>query len=184
MSDLSPLWVGARCQGTQDPSKCNGRGSCVNCVGRKTGDHIWYGWYHWSVLYFGLASCLPWWTAVRTCEDMIPSPNYMEANIWLSASMLGAPGLWMERLSGHVLVGRSRSRSLMRMFISVYMLYYVTNFIVTGALLHIRQTIARYPSLAEWVPFLMLNTTYTYTPKHRTSTQERRARQAVSMHSI
>ncbi|KAI0646575.1 hypothetical protein C8Q79DRAFT_1070147 [Trametes meyenii] len=33
MSDLSPLWRGAKCQGTQDASKCNGRGSCVNCVG-------------------------------------------------------------------------------------------------------------------------------------------------------
>ncbi|KAI0747046.1 hypothetical protein C8Q80DRAFT_1104997 [Daedaleopsis nitida] len=33
MSDLSPLWVGARCQGTMDASKCNGRGSCVNCIG-------------------------------------------------------------------------------------------------------------------------------------------------------
>ncbi|KAL1943876.1 hypothetical protein VTO73DRAFT_3694 [Trametes versicolor] len=33
MSDLSPLWQGAKCQGSQDASKCNGRGSCVNCVG-------------------------------------------------------------------------------------------------------------------------------------------------------
>ncbi|PIL27754.1 hypothetical protein GSI_10907 [Ganoderma sinense ZZ0214-1] len=33
MSDLSPLWVGARCEGTMDASKCNGQGSCVNCVG-------------------------------------------------------------------------------------------------------------------------------------------------------
>ncbi|KAK7683523.1 hypothetical protein QCA50_013357 [Cerrena zonata] len=33
MSDLSPLWIGARCQGTQDASKCDGRGSCVNCIG-------------------------------------------------------------------------------------------------------------------------------------------------------
>lgn len=36
MSDLSPLWIGARCQGTQDASKCDGRGSCVNCIGRKS----------------------------------------------------------------------------------------------------------------------------------------------------
>ena len=35
MSDLSPLWRGARCQGTMDASKCNGRGTCVNCVGRE-----------------------------------------------------------------------------------------------------------------------------------------------------
>ena len=35
MSDLSPLWVGARCEGTMDASKCNGHGSCVNCVGRE-----------------------------------------------------------------------------------------------------------------------------------------------------
>ncbi|KAI1788063.1 hypothetical protein LXA43DRAFT_895286 [Ganoderma leucocontextum] len=33
MSDLSPLWVGARCEGTMDASKCNGDGSCVDCVG-------------------------------------------------------------------------------------------------------------------------------------------------------
>uniref|UniRef100_A0A5K1K3T9 Cell surface hydrophobicity-associated protein n=1 Tax=Ganoderma boninense TaxID=34458 RepID=A0A5K1K3T9_9APHY len=33
MSDLSPLWVGARCEGTMDASKCNGQGSCVDCVG-------------------------------------------------------------------------------------------------------------------------------------------------------
>ncbi|OJT12726.1 hypothetical protein TRAPUB_10754 [Trametes pubescens] len=33
MSDLSPLWQGAQCQGSLDASKCNGRGSCVNCVG-------------------------------------------------------------------------------------------------------------------------------------------------------
>ncbi|KAM5543723.1 hypothetical protein V8D89_002340 [Ganoderma adspersum] len=33
MSDLSPLWVGARCEGTMDASKCNGHGSCVDCVG-------------------------------------------------------------------------------------------------------------------------------------------------------
>ncbi|KAI8986651.1 hypothetical protein BD414DRAFT_460870 [Trametes punicea] len=33
MSDLSPLWQGARCEGTMDASKCNGKGSCVNCVG-------------------------------------------------------------------------------------------------------------------------------------------------------
>ncbi|KAL7283997.1 hypothetical protein ACG7TL_001270 [Trametes sanguinea] len=33
MSDLSPLWQGATCQGTMDASKCNGQGSCVNCVG-------------------------------------------------------------------------------------------------------------------------------------------------------
>ncbi|RDX54816.1 hypothetical protein OH76DRAFT_1002151 [Lentinus brumalis] len=33
MSDLSPLWKGARCEGTMDASKCNGHGSCVNCVG-------------------------------------------------------------------------------------------------------------------------------------------------------
>lgn len=35
MSDLSPLWKGARCEGTMDASKCNGHGSCVNCVGRE-----------------------------------------------------------------------------------------------------------------------------------------------------
>ncbi|THH17386.1 hypothetical protein EW146_g3403 [Bondarzewia mesenterica] len=33
MSDLSPLWVGARCEGSQDASKCNGHGSCVDCTG-------------------------------------------------------------------------------------------------------------------------------------------------------
>ncbi|TBU38196.1 hypothetical protein BD309DRAFT_546739 [Dichomitus squalens] len=33
MSDLSPLWVGARCEGTMDASKCNGSGSCVDCAG-------------------------------------------------------------------------------------------------------------------------------------------------------
>jgi len=33
MSDLSPLWTGARCQGSKDASKCNGRGSCTNCAG-------------------------------------------------------------------------------------------------------------------------------------------------------
>ncbi len=35
MSDLSPLWVGAKCEGTMDASKCNGNGSCVDCVGRE-----------------------------------------------------------------------------------------------------------------------------------------------------
>ncbi|KAI0274671.1 hypothetical protein BC834DRAFT_4368 [Gloeopeniophorella convolvens] len=33
MSDLSPLWTGARCQGTMNASNCNGQGTCVNCVG-------------------------------------------------------------------------------------------------------------------------------------------------------
>ncbi|CDO71196.1 hypothetical protein BN946_scf184845.g67 [Trametes cinnabarina] len=34
MSDLSPLWQGATCQGIMVASKCNGHGSCVDCVGR------------------------------------------------------------------------------------------------------------------------------------------------------
>ncbi|TDL24868.1 hypothetical protein BD410DRAFT_785592 [Rickenella mellea] len=33
MSDLSPLWTGARCSGSMDASKCNGKGSCTNCAG-------------------------------------------------------------------------------------------------------------------------------------------------------
>ncbi|KAK0456482.1 hypothetical protein EV421DRAFT_62902 [Armillaria borealis] len=33
LSDLSPLWTGSRCQGSQDASKCNGQGSCINCIG-------------------------------------------------------------------------------------------------------------------------------------------------------
>ncbi|KAJ3556400.1 hypothetical protein NM688_g2048 [Phlebia brevispora] len=33
MADLSPLWVGARCEGTMNAANCNGDGSCVNCVG-------------------------------------------------------------------------------------------------------------------------------------------------------
>ncbi|KAK0465149.1 uncharacterized protein EV420DRAFT_1627022 [Desarmillaria tabescens] len=33
LSDLSPLWTGSRCQGSKDASKCNGHGSCVNCIG-------------------------------------------------------------------------------------------------------------------------------------------------------
>lgn len=34
MSDLSPLWVGARCEGSMDASKCTGTGTCTNCIGR------------------------------------------------------------------------------------------------------------------------------------------------------
>ncbi|KDR69822.1 hypothetical protein GALMADRAFT_214902 [Galerina marginata CBS 339.88] len=33
MSDLSPLWTGAKCQGSKDASKCNGKGACTNCAG-------------------------------------------------------------------------------------------------------------------------------------------------------
>ncbi|ETW87362.1 hypothetical protein HETIRDRAFT_99716 [Heterobasidion irregulare TC 32-1] len=33
MSDLSPLWVGARCEGTMNASNCNGSGGCINCAG-------------------------------------------------------------------------------------------------------------------------------------------------------
>ncbi|EMD34681.1 hypothetical protein CERSUDRAFT_97266 [Gelatoporia subvermispora B] len=33
MSDLSPLWIGAQCEGTINASNCNGEGSCINCVG-------------------------------------------------------------------------------------------------------------------------------------------------------
>ncbi|KAE9394288.1 hypothetical protein BT96DRAFT_1022635 [Gymnopus androsaceus JB14] len=38
MSDLSPLWTGARCSGTMDASKCSGTGSCINCVGPACSD--------------------------------------------------------------------------------------------------------------------------------------------------
>ncbi|KAF9058692.1 hypothetical protein BDP27DRAFT_1240413 [Rhodocollybia butyracea] len=33
MSDLSPLWTGARCQGSMSASNCNGHGSCIDCTG-------------------------------------------------------------------------------------------------------------------------------------------------------
>ncbi|TFY73270.1 hypothetical protein EWM64_g10742 [Hericium alpestre] len=33
MSDLSPLWVGARCEGSMNAANCNGQGGCINCAG-------------------------------------------------------------------------------------------------------------------------------------------------------
>ncbi|KIJ45612.1 hypothetical protein M422DRAFT_166116, partial [Sphaerobolus stellatus SS14] len=33
LADGSPLWTGAKCQGSKDASKCNGKGACTNCTG-------------------------------------------------------------------------------------------------------------------------------------------------------
>ncbi|KAJ7068824.1 hypothetical protein C8F01DRAFT_935527, partial [Mycena amicta] len=33
IADLSPIWSGARCSGSQTASKCNGHGSCIDCTG-------------------------------------------------------------------------------------------------------------------------------------------------------
>ncbi|KAF9489657.1 hypothetical protein BDN71DRAFT_1401272, partial [Pleurotus eryngii] len=45
MSDLSPLWIGARCQSSVDANKCNGRGACNDCIGSACPDEQQYGHY-------------------------------------------------------------------------------------------------------------------------------------------